>query len=304
MFTLGSDPEIFAVRRDNGIIEPAFVALGGDLDLMLPYGTAYCDGAAIEFTVQPTDEPNEVVYRIWDNLHAIQNHLPNHRLSLKSNADIGAFIPMLDESYGKRASLQILGCQKDQRVYDWVKEIERPDPKVYPYRTIGTHIHIELGAYSKDWALVQFITAFLDAIIGTAGVYVLEGDQAAKDRNILYGKAGTIRVKEKDADGYDGLEYRCLPTHAVLCNVDASIAFFTAAQQTAARVIDIFERDGYSELLKRLGGVEQLKYMTQAIDEQSMECFDIQSAIANNIGIDVEPLRNTVAITGSYLLEV
>jgi len=302
MYTLGSDPEIFVLDTTGSHVVPAYFVMGGDIDWRLPYGKAYPDGAAIEFTVEPAKSPEIITERIWDNLRSIKSILPND-ISLKSNADVGAYIPLLPENYGKRASLQILGCQKDIRVYDWLENPVRPDPKVYPYRTIGTHIHIELEEYAENWPLVQFITAYLDAIIGTAGVYVLEGDEAAKARNVLYGKSGTIRLKNKADDGYDGLEYRTLPSHAVLSSPAATFAFFDAAQRTTERVIQVFEAEGFPTLLKGLGGLENLKELTLCLDEHAMACFDQQQFIANNVGIDIYDLQN-LSVSRDYILEV
>lgn len=303
--TLGSDPEVFAWNIDH--VVPAYFALRGDVDVDLPFGKAYCDGAAIEFTVEPNKDPANIARAIHTNLEEIQRYLRNHRtsmaLSLVSNADVGQYIDYLPEEFGKRASLQILGCTKDIRVYsDWTEEIVRPDPKVYPYRTIGTHIHIELGeAYAQNWNLVQFITAYLDAIIGTTAVYVLQGDQPARERNILYGKSGTIRIKEKAVDGYDGIEYRVLPSHAVLCDPHTTYVFFEAAQRTAQHVIDTYEKHGFAALIKGLGGIDFIKQTSLAIDDHDASlCFDTQHTVSRISGIDVDELQNII-VPATYL---
>lgn len=293
MISIGSDPEVFAVDETGQTI-PAYFAMDGDVDWQLPFGTAYPDGAAIEFTVTPSNSAEELSNRLYLNLIRIRNNLVEKglRVSLESNTDVSDFIPLLPEEYGKRASLQILGCNEDIRVYDWVDEVKRPDPKAYPYRTIGTHIHLELGEeLCSNWPFVQFLTCYLDAVVGTAGVYLLEGNESARLRNVLYGKSGTIRIKKKSSDGYDGVEYRPLSSHAVLHSKDSIYTFFSTAQQVTANVITLFEEQGYAGLLQGIGGIDGIKTVQQCLDTYNTEvCISIQKVISRNLEIDVVPL--------------
>jgi hypothetical protein len=295
MLKLGSDPEIFAHNGTH--VVPAFYALGGDIEVELPFGKAYCDGAAIEFTVQPSDNPTTVAQNIWSNIFSLCSFLQErgYKPSLISNAYVGRYIPQLPKEYGTRASLQILGCQADVRVYSWGEDIRRPDPKEYPYRTIGTHIHLELGALAKNWPYVQFLTAYLDALLGTAGIYLLEGDQPAKDRNKLYGKSGTIRVKTKEKDGYDGVEYRTLPTQSVLSSQIATHTFFEMAELVRDVIFEIYTNGGFSALRDGLGGVEGMKNIAQAIDaHNSKECRRLAKLVSDRIGLYVHQLENLI----------
>lgn len=282
MITLGSDPELFA--HDGKNVVPAYFALGGDVDVALPYGSAYCDGAAVEFTVAPSDDAREFVNNLKTNLLAIQEHMWSRGFepSLISNAFIEPrYIESLPERFGKRASLQILGCSADARVYPWVDDVPRPDPKTYPYRTIGCHIHVAIGEMITQWPYVQFTTAFLDAALGTAGIYVLGDDEPAKLRNILYGKSGTIRVK----DAYQAIEYRTLPSQAVCASEQCARTFFSLAQETARVAEGIFKEGGYGLMRDVLGGIEQMHQLVDAIDSHDVEtCRQLQQSFSDRVG--------------------
>lgn len=266
--TLGSDPEVFACHQESAspeFVKPAYFVLGGDIDLDLPYGKAYADGAALEFTIDPSSDPDEMANRLGANLMALEAEVISrgYRISLVSNGEIAyEEIKALPESFGKRCSLQILGCAPDVRIYHWVSNINRPDPKEYPYRTIGCHIHVGIGPMVESWPFVQFVTAFLDASIGTAGVYLLANDRPAQLRNYLYGKSGTIRVKE----AYQAVEYRTLPSQVVCCTRQAAKAFFGLAQETVYLAHQIYDRGGFTLLREALGGMDGMKETQEAID--------------------------------------
>lgn len=249
---LGTDPEVFAYDVSKKKVIPAYFALGGDVDVELPFGKAYPDGAAVEFTVEPSESGAEIAQRIVANLDAIQERLDQQglRISLLSNATVKEYIPQLPEELGPRASLQILGCNKDLSVYEkagWVQTRNRPDPKVYPDRTIGTHIHVEIPEdLAGHWPFVQMATSYLDAVLGTSAIRVYGGDLPTRQRSLLYGGAGTIRLKTKAEDGYNAIEYRTLPSIAVLSRGATSAAvYFDTAKKVVERAEKMW-REGYA----------------------------------------------------------
>lgn len=286
---LGTDPEVFAVDV-NGFVIPAFFALGGDVDLELPHGTAYPDGAAVEFTVTPDQDPAVMAGRVFENLRAIAEFLAANgglRLSAVSNADIGAYIPQLPESY-KRASLQILGCDADSRVYPWTDtQADRPHPREYPFRTLGGHIHVGVEpAIMKDDLGYALVVACLDYGLGTAGTYLAD-DLPSRDRKKLYGSAGTIRLKY----AYSAIEYRVLPAK-MLC-VDQHIAqvSFAMARACADWAQETMAHRGADYLLKRLGGLNGLARLQEAIDTHDVDaCRDMQFNFGADAGDKIAQL--------------
>lgn len=266
---LGSDPEAFAWSPSERKVIPAYFAMGGDVDWELPYGVAYPDGAAIEFTVTPSESPQEICSHIWSNLRTIQARLAEKGLaiSLLSNASVVEYIQQLPESYGTRASLQILGCNQDIRVYDDRPTPIRPDPKKYDFRTIGTHIHIELPeALTEDWKFVQVLTAALDQTLGLAYISTYGHDSNVLARMRLYGASGTIRLKNKQDDGYNAVEYRVLPSCAVLSSEAASAFYFDLAKRVSDHIQECYQEGGITECIKHLGGIDTIKITASLID--------------------------------------
>lgn len=275
--TLGTDPEFF-VETPDGVL-PAFFALGGDVDVTLPFGTAYCDGAAVEMTVDHSGDVATLTSRLGANIAALQAHLDT-ALSVRSNGYVAPwFIDQLPEQVGKRASLQVLGCDRDMRVYPWAEEIERPDPKTYPWRTVGGHIHIGIGQEAiQNLALVNFTVAFCDLLIGTAGTYLCD-EQESRDRKRLYGKAGTIRLK-----AYGAIEYRPLPAKALVSTSDLAFHMFSLAQKIGWFTRSAFAAMGVEGLLDLAGGYEAILAASTAIDIHDVaQCRAIQQAVAQRL---------------------
>ncbi len=259
--TIGTDPEFF-VEDQAGHVIPAYVALDGDRDVTLPFGVAYPDGAAIEMTVEYDTRPVHIAEKLGENIRAVQHHL-GHPLSVRSNGYVAQhYIDMLTPAYGKRASLQVLGCKRDKRVYPWAAPIERPDPRTYEWRTLGGHIHIGVGKrVTKNMALVQFAVAMLDTLIGTAGTYLCD-EQESRDRKLLYGKSGTIRITD-----YGAIEYRSLPSKALTSSYDLAFHMFSLAQKACFFALNVFgTTKDFHGLYTLLGGSDRMRQVSEAID--------------------------------------
>lgn len=217
----GADIEVFAVAEDHvdrdprrHNIVPAYWALGGDVRLPLPYGELYPDGAACEFTVEPARTLEELAQRIAENVRAIEEILARNdlRVSSVSYGYIGVdkihSVPMENERFpterDRRVCMTILGCHADENVYR--RYISRPDPKKFPWRTLGGHIH-----YSFDYRSREVIEGLVTRIDLRLHPF-LEAEYNKNDRarNKLYGLYGTYREKPY------GLEYRTLPARFVV----------------------------------------------------------------------------------------
>lgn len=274
--TLGTDPEFF-VERTTGVI-PAFYALGGDRDIALPFGEAYCDGAAVEMTVEHANDPAIMAMRLGANIRALRT-LVDGDLTVRSNGFVAQqYIDALSPDYGKRASLQILGCDRDVRVYPWAKDIERPDPKTYPWRTLGGHVHIGVGKTAiTNLTQVNYTVALCDALMGTAGTYLCD-EQESRDRKKLYGKSGTIRLKE-----YGAIEYRALPAKALASTPGLAVHMFSLAQKIGWLVGAVMH-EGASALLDLLGGYDTMFAVSTAIDEHDVPaCRSFQREIVKRV---------------------
>lgn len=222
---------------------PGFFALGvmnpEKPDIELPFGKLRPDGMALEFTVTPTSDVNEMIERLRTNLletRLIAQRASGCELNVEPmfHTDFW-YINKLPESFGDACSLQILGCAPDICIYGGPK-IERPDPKTFPYRSSGGHVHIELGRdMVSDLAAVNFTVAALDLFMGTAATY-LSTNRQAYERKRLYGQAGMIRANAK----LGTIEYRTLSAQALLQTEEVARLMFSMAQEVAEHIRNIY----------------------------------------------------------------
>jgi hypothetical protein len=240
--TLGTDPEAFVYDVVTAEYIPAYHVLGGDVDMELPYGTAVPDGMAVEFTVTPSDNVDILVGRIGHNLHALSTFVhktPGRTLTVNPNVPVSrAYIDQLNESYGKRCSLQILGCSPDEPIYPLPK-IERPDPKTYMYRTSGGHIHMQVDHLSRWKPGYFFMIALLDQVLGTASTVMSDSAQA-RARKKLYGWSGYHRTNVE----LGTVEYRVLTAQALIQDAAICAVMFQSAQAIAQFCVDLFAHEG------------------------------------------------------------
>lgn len=91
-------------------------------------------------------------------------------------------------------------------------------------------------AFIQDRVAVSFLVAALDEVIGTAATYLCNNQQAYQ-RKILYGSAGMIRIN----NSLNLLEYRTLPAQALIQTPELTRMMFTAAQQIAQTMSDMYK---------------------------------------------------------------
>lgn len=267
-----------------GLPLPAFYALPvpsiNAVDIDLPFGKVRPDGMAVEFTVQPSRDVAELVSRIGANIEATRRIVYDH-----SGATLTVeprffthqlWIDSLPEDYGNSCSLQILGCAPDFCAYH-TDLPERPDPKMYNWRTTGGHIHFEVGSdIASDRAAYSYITAALDQVIGTAATYLCDNESAFR-RKELYGQAGMIRC---DSDA-GILEYRTLPAQALIQRSDLATLMFTAGQQIVGHLMDIYHSRSQPQAIEyfrsTVGAYGHLLEIAQSINTHNVsECRDLQ----------------------------
>jgi hypothetical protein len=267
---LGTDPEIFGKRIGGGDVVAAYDILGGDIDIPLPDGkSAYPDGLAVEFNVTPDANPTVLVNRMFKNYEYIQQFMAERGFApcLASNAYVSpATIARFPESFGKRASLQILGCNEDRNIYTNREPVVRPDPKTYTYRTLGGHIHIGIPAdVANNMMRMQCIVLGLDATVGLFTTKYALGDEEIARRK-LYGLSGTYRVPMYSPGNY-GVEYRVPSAQAILANKDRSIETFALAKASVEC------------MLERIESVDNDDHLVDAISDVLDIAESISSAI-------------------------
>lgn len=248
---LGSDIEVFGYKTGQraDVVTPAFDILEGDVDIELPYGKVYPDGAANEFTVEPSSDPTVMADRIFANYSAISELMAKrgYSPSLCSYAYVGKNnIDRFPESFGKRASLQILGCNADFRIYPGVEETKRPDPKVFEYRTLGGHIHLSLPDLAEDkdkLVKLQCYGLALDATVGLFTTINTPGDDE-RQRRRMYGLSGTYRTPVY------GFEYRVPSAKALLLNKDRCRKIFAMAKIAVDMIAERIERVGIMDAIQ------------------------------------------------------
>lgn len=200
MFTIGSDPEVFAKR--GGKIIPAVGLVPGNKDNPHPVddGAVQVDGLALEFNIHPTDRAE-----------VFKNRLASVRQQLEVMADVeisddttADFDP--EDLHDVPFENLELGCDPDYNA--WSEEFNEP-PSVEGrenFRTAGGHIHFGMGIHienTNDPGIYREFCPIVKMFDYHIGLPSLIWDKDVKRRK-LYGKAGAFRLKPY------GLEYRSL----------------------------------------------------------------------------------------------
>lgn len=237
---IGSDPEMFVLpTADNlpqDLIVPGFIALNQRYEVPLPFGQAVPDGAAVEMVVPPMPDADSMLEALTTNFETIRQELQGiGTITLAPWGKVGKhWIRRLPPSFGKNASLQILGCDPDHNPYNIVRN--RPNPKSFSWRSAGCHIHMQVPADMRldDW---ESIIQLLDVTIGVVSVTHFPGEEA-KERKRMYGEPGCYRIKR--FSDFRVLEYRPMPS-ALLCSRVLSHGAFSIAEE-----LSTLAQKGYS----------------------------------------------------------
>lgn len=195
---VGADPEVF-VKDGTGFIS-AHGMIKGDKKNPYPVnnGAVQVDGMALEFNINPADNPEEFLNNINSVMGQLQAMVPEHELQAIPTA---TFSDEVMKAAPKEA-LE-LGCEPDMNAWTG-KENPTPDGGVN-FRTGAGHVHVG-WCEGMDVNDPDHITACamlakqLDAYLGIPSLLFDKDDK----RRQLYGKAGSHRVKPY------GMEYRVL----------------------------------------------------------------------------------------------
>lgn len=225
---VGCDPELFVRNTETGKFVAPYQMIPGDKTKPhpVPDGAIQVDGMAVEFNIEPASSLEKWRGKIQGVRAALKAALPaGHELVTIPTAD---FDPDYWHTLPKEA-LEI-GCVPDYNVYTG-QENPRPDGGAQFFRSAAGHIHI---GWTKDKDITDVdhiadcveVTKQLDFYVGVPSC-IWDTDQR---RRLLYGRAGSIRVKPY------GLEYRT-PSNMWLNSTAATDFVY---QASIAAVTDLF----------------------------------------------------------------
>jgi hypothetical protein len=234
----GSDPEIFAVDKDNNVI-PAFNFLGSKKNPSGVHATTgipvYWDGFQAEFNIPGTGCLESTMTYLTRGLielnKLVKKHNKEARLTIQPTFEIA---PHLIRE-GKEEHVQF-GCMPSKNAYDM--EGIKLDGRDTNIRSAGGHIHLQLNEAQKK-RIPEYVKA-LDAILGVASVSMF-GKYDDPRRRQFYGLAGEYRTPAH------GLEYRVL-SNAWLGHPTAAYMVFELARKIISMVDEgLFKYWKYNE---------------------------------------------------------
>jgi len=204
----GTDPEVFAVNG-KGQVLPAWTFLMPKEKALkkaqghyaLPHTVAtFVDGVQGEFC-PPANECLETLHDgIQAGLKVILESArlvePTARLTIQNT--IALPVEFLKAATDEQIQFR---CSPSYNIYRDPGE-PTPNPRMYPYRFAGGHIHFGLKRNPSIPVISELIRG-LDAILGVAGVSLAAGIDTA-ERRTMYGRAGEFRTPKH------GIEYRVL----------------------------------------------------------------------------------------------
>jgi Phage phiEco32-like COOH.NH2 ligase-type 2 len=212
--TLGSDPEIFVVDKDNKII-PAWTFLPPkEKPLKYAYnrqeGTLYWDGFQAEFTT-----PGHHTCFSWvnDSIQAALRTLHENAQKVGGKLTIENVLPVDPEFLASQDTKHVeFGCAPSYNVYGL--RGNKQDGRDVPFRFAGGHMHFGVGHLSANpeprEAQIQKYVRWLDKILAVASVSLL-GELDNPIRRHFYGQPGEYRMPKH------GFEYRTL-SNAWMCH--------------------------------------------------------------------------------------
>lgn len=196
-FTLGSDPEVFAIN-EQGDYFPCIGLLGGTKKKPLPiqHGFIQEDNVMAEFNTIPAKTKEEFLTNVVSIREEVRKILSQNHLAM---AEVSR-AEFKNEHLRHRQAHQF-GCDPDECAYAVVNTV-MPEPNV---RTAGGHLHIGLPNQRRGWARglntraqVQTLVIALDMVIYPINALI----DPNGDRMMSYGTPGRYRRKPY------GIEYR------------------------------------------------------------------------------------------------
>ncbi|MCS5736718.1 putative amidoligase domain-containing protein, partial [Herbiconiux daphne] len=201
IFTTGTDPEMFARRRDNGVITSVAGLLGCSKEKKLDLSDLVRlqeDNVLAEFDINPCENFQQFNDSIQSGIDLTRALLAQHGLDIAEGVSSHIYSQSELESFDKSAF--VFGCTPD---YNAMTGQKNPSPAAADpgLRTAGGHVHI---GFPKDVRMnreLQMDAGVLcDYYLSLPSLF-MDSDTRRKE---LYGKAGAIRFKDY------GIEYRSL----------------------------------------------------------------------------------------------
>lgn len=203
--TLGADPELFVVDKDNEVI-PAWKFLPEKAEganvTNSGYGTpskAYWDGFQAEFTTRPAGCLAYFMDEINYGLRAVHSHAKKFDYHARLSPE--SVVPVDPETLATAEDKYVeFGCMPSMSAYDFTGQTH--SGRGVPIRFAGGHLHLGISHYDLKPRLTNCVKA-LDAILGVACVSLFDRlDNPA--RREFYGLPGEYRLPPH------GIEYRTL----------------------------------------------------------------------------------------------
>lgn len=199
-FTIGADPEIFAMDKQGNHVSLCGL-IGGTKEkpkALAALGMGFAiqeDNVALEFNIPPCQDRVSFLISIRDTRNFIEQQLNSMLgLSLSKKCSVS-----FDKKELTHPNALIFGCEPDFDAWS-LTENKKPTCEDKSLRTAGGHIHV--GANKDMIAGVRHMDLFL----GVPSV-ILDDTKESVIRRQLYGKAGAMRPT------HYGWEYRALSNY-------------------------------------------------------------------------------------------
>jgi len=197
MFTIGADPEVFLVNKENVLVS-AIDKVGGSKHFPrpLPIGKGFAvqeDNVALEYNIPAAENKQQFIDNITLVMQYLSDEISVHNLTF-SKLSAAAF--PVSELLDPRA--MEFGCDPDFNA--WKDGAINPKPKAddHTLRSCGGHVHLGYEFADKDHIIKT--VKLLDLYLAIPSLFMDDGDLRRK----LYGAPGAYRRKSF------GLEYRVL----------------------------------------------------------------------------------------------
>ena len=215
MIKYGSDPEVFAIDSDGGVVPPVIFReeLGLEFEengrhpIFIRGDGFYVheDGVAFEVGVTPSDTLDENLAKVQSAYQSLEELLSKYGYRL----GILPAVPFDTGKWGVKPrwirDCMIFGCDADHDAFDFNRKGSTVDAMKHPWRYGGGHLHVSgLDIFHADpVASIKVLASTVGlATVAFSDVTILE-----KQRTFLYGKPGKYRP-QRYPDGSHGIEYR------------------------------------------------------------------------------------------------
>jgi hypothetical protein len=278
----GTDPEVFAAIKKRGklyVIPPALFRVMGfpfydtdrhpvfvkEKDIVI-----HEDGAAFEFTMEPSDDWKE----LFEKINLAKLLLKERVLGKFDICDgevhtvpaIGYEIRRWKKMGDEFAQALIFGCDKDWDAWENNKESSTIDATLHPFRYGAGHVHISGSSFIKEEPILA--VECLAVTAGLAFSAFSKVPELEKIRTGLYGRPTKYRFQEygklyKGIPFTDfGIEYRT-PSNSWTENIEAAENLFK------------WIKIGITELLEKGLGLEIIPKIKEEVKRAIINCDQV-----------------------------